>query len=62
MYAYHQTAHEAHERIQQRLREAETERIIRRTRAGKQRRRRRRYLAAALGRLIAARRQARADA
>jgi hypothetical protein len=62
MYAYHLTDYAAHERIQQRLREAEAERIIRRTRAGKQRRRRRRYLAAALDLLITARRQARADA
>ena len=62
MYAYHLTDYAAHERIQQRLREAEAERIIRRTRAGKQRRKRRRYLAAALDLLITARRQARADA
>ena len=62
MYAYHLTDYAAHERIQQRLREAEAERIIRRTRAGKQRRRRRRFLAAALDLLITARRQARADA
>ena len=62
MYAYHQTAYEAHERIQQRMREAEAEQTIRRTRARKQRRRRRRYLAAALDLLITARRQARTDA
>ena len=62
MYAYHQTAYEAHERVQQRMREAETERMTRQTRARKQRRRRRRYLAAALDLLITARRQARADA
>jgi hypothetical protein len=60
MYAYHQTAHEAHERVQQRMREAEAERVVRQTRAGKQRRRR--YLAAALDLLMTARRQARADA
>ena len=46
MYAYHITEYEAHDRIQQRMREAETEQIIRRTRARKQRRRRRRYLEA----------------
>jgi hypothetical protein len=62
MYAYHLTDYAARDRIQQRMREAETEQIIRRTRARKQRRRRRRYLAAALDLLIAARRQARADA
>lgn len=61
MYAYHQTAYEAHERVEQRMREAEAERVVRRTRAGKQRRRRRRYLAAALDLLMTARRQARAD-
>ena len=62
MYAYHQTAYEARERVQQRMREAETERVVRQTRAGKQRRRRRRYLAAVLDLLMTARRQARADA
>ena len=62
MYGYHQTDYEARERIQQRMREAETERVIRQTRARKQRRRRRRYLTAALDLLITARRQARADA
>jgi hypothetical protein len=62
MYAYHITEYEAHDRIRQRMREAEAEQIIRQTGARKQRRRRRRYLAAALDLLITARRQARADA
>ena len=62
MYAYHLTDYAAHDRIQQRMREADAERIIRRTRARKQRRKRRSYLAAAWDLLITARRQARADA
>jgi hypothetical protein len=48
MFDYHQKCYEAHERIAQRHREAQAERIIRRTRA---RRQRRRQVAAALARL-----------
>lgn len=49
MYQYHQISHEAHERIRQRHQQAQSERIIRQSRA---RRRRRLQLANALDRLI----------
>jgi hypothetical protein len=57
VYDYHQKCYEARERIEQRHREAEAERIIRQARARRQRRRRA-QLAVALERLIDARQRA----
>jgi hypothetical protein len=51
MLDYHYKYYEAHERIAQRRREAQAERIIRRARARRQQRRRQ-QLAAALGRRL----------
>jgi hypothetical protein len=58
VYAYHQSCYEARERIAQRRREADAERIIRRQARARRQRRRRAQLAEALEQLIGAGRQA----
>lgn len=57
MYDYHQRSYEAHERIKQREREAQAERIIRQARAHRPRRQRA-QLARAIELLIPARQRA----
>lgn len=59
MYEYYRNCYEAHERIRQRRREAQAERIIRRQARARRRQRRRAQLAEAFEHVIGARHVAR---